>query len=232
MSRKVFLAVKQMCFLFLYVTCSHALASTLQLSYPMSDHAHFPESEASRQLLYGVRANPPQERGLREVKPGWWKSVDPNGGALALPSRRTPSVSLRQSHKTIVSRGLARTLIAGGFQLVFQHIDTVVSSTLAYHGMTEVYRNMTAALPRSKHHRWPSVKYIAVTYGSLKLVFYSSLSVITPEFALEIAELILDILEMAVIVTFALVAYSANVVIWVSMQLAEGRNPETGMITG
>ena len=137
-----------------------------------------------------------------------------------------------ENHEQIVQRDLTSTIKVVGFHLLFQSIDIVVSSSLTTEHTNELYRNITFQLSHGQWRQRLRVKYLVIIYGAMKLTFSALSPQITAELVHDFAYTMAEMGRTVTIVTFDLVAISTGAVIWISMQLAAGANPESHLLTG
>ncbi len=125
-------------------------------------------------LMHGVMYNPPSEQ---EKFLGQGHNSDDKS------TTHTVSVLLRQheNHKihspnqlsTLSNRDLASDLLNIGFTLIWDFMDIIIGSSLAYYQSTEFYRNIS----RDAGGKWrsrPTVQRLVITYGIFHLTFTSA----------------------------------------------------------
>ena len=159
------------------------------------------------------------------------------------PTNR-PSTALIQRHNHIMDhlqlhaggsslakRSLASDLTVMGFQLLWDHADVIVSSSLAYYRTTEYYKNITTLLG-TEFRFGPTVQNFMITYGCFRLMFepmaeaYAEIRrILFPngfqEFIQAFAELMLLLTAGVVIGTYQVLAYTVTVSIWITMVIVE-----------
>ena len=140
---------------------------------------------------------------------------------------------LHAGDSSLAKRSLAGDLTVMGFQLIWDHADIIVGSSLAYYRTSELYRNITIRAGAQAADR-TMLTYI-ITYGGMRLVFEAAYDAVTGiivgmaaefpngfgEFVKDFAETMLLLTEVAVLIPFIVLAYSAKFSFWITMTIVQ-----------
>ena len=153
--------------------------------------------------------------------------------AVSYPQHGTiaPDISPRRSRRhrapsglsSLSDRNLPATILIAGFQLLWQHMDIAVGTYVEHYRASEWYQELFKKVHSGEWGFGPTSQNILIGYGVFKLL----LTVpgvgqeLPAEFLETFAQYMLDIVAKTLVVGFRIVIFSANVVVWITMQIAQ-----------
>ncbi len=125
-------------------------------------------------LMHGVMYNPPSEQ-EKFLGQGHNSNDKSTTHTLSVLLRRHEDYEIHSPNQlsTLSNRDLASDLLNIGFTLIWDLMDIIIMSSLAYYQSTEFYHNIT----RDTSGKWrsrPTVQRLVITYGIFHLTFTSA----------------------------------------------------------
>ena len=175
------------------------------------------------------------DRHLRHKRAMLTPSNHPSPYLLQRHDHIMDRLQLHTQHSSLAERGLVRDLAVLGFQLIWEHADVVVSSTLAYYRTTEFYKNMTI-IAGGEFEYGPTTQNFMITYGVFRLTFEPTAEAVTgianeiarafPDgigpFVAGFAEVMLGLMVAVIFVTFRVLVWSVTTAWWITMIIVDG----------
>ena len=190
-------------------------------------------------------SSPSLERSLINVSNGPGSISAPEERSLAIPPPKTdfyhPHVrpehfrrhraamsQIRSLHPGLAERNLLLQFSVYGFQLLWQHMDIAFVTTMAHYRTTTYYQELIRQLPHGEWREGPTVQNIVITYGVFKLML--TLQGFSHELPLGFVEafaaLMLNLSKTIILVTYLIVAFTAEAVIWITLALTAGHEQD------